>query len=193
MGFDPQLTPKKQIRNLLMILGAGLFGGILLSLFMLYRYGPEGHYLLKNALLSPEVIAQISAPKNGKLKHFSQTNIDKIEYSYQDLETKKRTVIPVDKTNYTSFYQKIADDKSLLEIPPEVMSAFTQMPESSLNLIVKDSSNDSSHQIFQEVQFLYKGDYYRLQLRDSKTSHWIYFYHPHIYEEAFHQFTSTKS
>lgn len=196
MGFDPQLTPAKQIRNLLVILFAGAACAILLTFFMLYNYGPEGHYLLKNALLSPDVISQISLDeKNGKTGTVTQAIFDKIEFSYQDVETKKRTTVPVDKKTYGKFYSMIAEDKSLLDIPADTTAAFNQMPASSLILMIhgKDKTTLNQNQVFQEVQFLYKGDYYRLRLRESTGTNWIYFYHPHIYDEAFTLFTSTKS
>lgn len=186
LSFDPRLTPAKQIRNLLVILSGGAACAILLTLFLLYNYSPEGHYLIKNALLSPDVIAQISLDKK---KGKQEAVFDKIEYSYQDIETKKRTAVPIDKATYAKFYNMISNDKSLLDIPADIAAAFNQMPVSSLTI----HDNAQQIQIFQEVQFLYKGDYYRLQLRESAASNWIYFYHPHIYEDAFNLFTGLKS
>lgn len=192
MSFDPQLTPKKQITNLLIILFAGLGGAILLTFFLLYNYGPEGHYLLKNALLSPDVISQMSDVKDNQSA--SRTVFDKIEFSYQDIETKKRTVIPVDKKTYSKFYSMISKDKSLLDVPVDITAAFNEMPASFLVITTESFNKNDSHksQIFQEVQLLYKGDYYRLQLRESTSTNWIYFYHPHIYDNAFLLFTSAK-
>lgn len=199
MSFDPKLTPRKQIRNLLTILVGGVLAAFLLTFFMLYSYGPEGHYLLKNALLSPDVISQISLPQKNN-KSGSQGIIDKIEFSNQDIETKKRTTIPIDKKTYTKFYNMIADDKSLLDIPADLTAGFNQMPASSLIVRVHDTSKATSlenltneSQIFQEIQFMYKGDYYRLHLREATGSNWIYFYHPHIYEDTLTLFTSSKS
>lgn len=196
MSFDPQLTPGKQIRNLLGILFAGVACAILLTFFMLYNYGPEGYYLLKNVLLSPEVISQISLDeKNTKSGAVIPAVFDKIEFSYQDVETKKRTTVPVGKKTYAKFYNIVADDKSLLEIPAEITAAFNQMPASALVLIIEANPKiaSSQKQISQEIQFLYKGDYYRLQLREATGTNWIYFYRPHIYDDAFTLFTSEKS
>lgn len=195
LGFDPQMTPRKQIRNLMMILVSGIACAFLLTLFMLYSYGPEGHYLLKNALLSPDVLSQLSLhEKNSKLGSPLQGVIDKIEFSNQDVETKKRTSLPVDQKTYAKFYNMIVDDKSLLDIPAEITAGFNQMPASSLVVMIHENNKTANNpnQVFQEIQFLYKGDYYRLQLRESSESNWIYFYHPHIYDDTLTLFTSAK-
>ncbi len=194
MTFDPKLTPKKQITNLLIILFAGFSCAILLTLFFLYNYGSEGHYLLKNTLLSPEVLSQISLDtKNGQ--HASHAYLNKIEFSQQDIETKKRTTRAVNKKTYSKFYDMISSDKSLIDIPIDLMAAFNSMPVSSLVIMIQDLNKNvlEKNQLFQEVQFLYKGDYYRLELRDSSATNWIYFYHPHIYDDALLLFTSAES
>lgn len=186
MTFNPKLSPQKQIKNLLFVLCAGIACAILLTLFMLYNYGPQGHYLLKNTLLAPETITQIS-PSKTRPNGTQQTTFDKIEFSYQDSETHKRVTVPVNSKSYNQFYQMIANDKSLLDIPPEVTADFNQMPPASLVISIQKNDKNEGNQknTFQEVQLLYKGDYYRLQLRESGMANWIYFYHPHIYDDAF--------
>jgi hypothetical protein len=188
LSFEPQLTPKKQIRNLIMILSAAVVCAALLTMGMLYTYGPEAHYYIKNALLSPDVIAKISLnEKNGKTSH--KPTIDKIEFSYQDPETKKRINIPLDSKTYNRFYSTIEGDKNISEVPDPISAAFNQLPAAALILNFQDS--EKTLQVFQEVQFLFKGDYYRLQLREASGTRWIYFYHPHIYDDAFRLFTSS--
>lgn len=196
MSFDPQLTPRKQIRNLLFILFSGIACAILLTMFMLYNYGPAGHYVLGNTLLSPEVINQMTQEDaNDKKSVHKQTFMDHLEFSHQDIDSKKMMTYPIDEQTYAKFYQMVIHDKSLDEIPTSLSASFNQMPSSTLTIRIQkrkvlESSNEK--QIFQEVQFLYKGDYYRLQLRDTSGSQWVYFYHPHIYEDVFILFTGAK-
>lgn len=185
------MTPKRQITNLLFILLAGAACAILVTFFMLYRYGPEGHYLLKNALLSPQVLSQISHNEKNLKSNLGAMILEKIEFSYQDFDTKKKTVIPVSKDKYAQFYHQIAEDKSIYDVPQEIITAFNQMPASSLMILVQGHQKNASAQnpIFQEVQFLFKGDYYRLQLREASGTNWIYFYHPRVYDDAIRFFT----
>lgn len=192
LSFDPELTPKKQIRNLLFLLLSAIACAFLLTFFFLYNYNPEKHYLLKNALVSPEVISQMSASgENQKSKMTPSTILEKIEFSYPNIEEKKRIALAVNKQTYSKFYQMIKDDKSALEISDAISAAFNEMPAASLTLMV--SSPSQHNQLFQEVQFLYKGDYYRIKLRQSETSDWVYFYHPHIYNDVYTLLTEDQS
>lgn len=197
VNFEPNLTVGKQIRNLLFVLIAGAACAFAITFFVLYNYGPMGHYVLKNALLSPEVISALSFnEKDGKTGVNSKWMFDKIEYSYQDYDTKKRNTIPVNHEAYTNFYRLVAEEKSLTDVPADVITSFNQLPIASLNVILQSEKKlpiSSDAKIFQEVQFLYKGDYYRIQLRESKDqAEWIYFYHPHIYNDTFDLFTGAK-
>lgn len=195
VNFEPNLTVGKQIRNLLFVLIAGAACAFVITFFVLYNYGPMGHYVLKNALLSPEVITTLSSSEKDS-KTTSKLLFDKIEYSYQDYDTKKRNIVPVNRENYANFYRLVSEDKSLTEIPADVITSFNQLPIASLNVVLqseKRSPINSDAKIFQEVQFLYKGDYYRIQLRESKDqAEWIYFHHPHIYNDTLDLFTSAK-
>lgn len=189
MNYNPPISVKKQIRNLLFVLLGGAIFAFLGIFFFIHQYGPLGNYSLKNALLSPEVISTLSTAKSGK----NTLTFDKIVYSYQDYETKQKTIVPVDKEKYSKLYKLISDDNSLQEIPPDIASSFNQMPLASLHIVLQDDKYHSEKKITQEVQFLYKGDYYRLQLRESKEQGlWIYFYHPNIYNDTFHLFTDNK-
>lgn len=198
LSFDPQLTPRKQIRNLLVILFSGITCAILLTIVTLYYYHSDAHYFIKNALLSPDIISQISLnDQNDNPKNTSKMLFEKVEFSYQDVETQKRIAVPVDKKTYAQFYTMITNDINLSAIPEDVITGFNEMPASSLILTIlsndKTNSKTSASQIFQEVQFLYKGDYYRVHLRESDVPRWIYFYHPHIYNDVLALFTSSAS
>lgn len=143
---------------------------------MLYTYSPSGHYFIKNALLSPEAIAQLSRQKNNQTQ-------STVTFSYQDPQTKKRTVLSLSSLQYQAFYQLILEDKNLFDVPPQISKSFNQLPETSLTLTLQ-KEGDLSSQDFQEIQFLFKGDYYRLRLRESHATNWVYFYHPNIYNEV---------
>ncbi|QLH35388.1 MAG: hypothetical protein HWD61_03870 [Parachlamydiaceae bacterium] len=113
--------------------------------------------------------------------------LDKIEFSFQEAETHKTFHLPIDKNKYALFYTTVVNDKSLTEVPTEITAAFNQTPYASLTIMVQNQNYKNAsdkNQLFQELQLLYKGDYYRLKLRDATGTNWIYFYHPRIYENA---------
>jgi hypothetical protein len=189
LSFDPGTSPKKQIGNLLATLFSGVVCAFLVALAMLYFYSPNGNYLAQNALLAPDVIEQLN-PKNATGKNKSPL-FERFEYSYQDYETKKRTLVPIDKEQYAKFYSTVFNDKSLDEVPPNAAADFDHMPAANLDLI---TTVDKNAQIFQTIQFLYRGNYYRIQLRESSPSgNWIYFQHPDIYNDTFNLFTKKSS
>jgi hypothetical protein len=175
LNHEKEPSVKKQIFNLLSLLLVSILVGLLFGVFMLYHYGFEGDYKLENALLSPHVIQTISSPTEKSL----------IEFTYQDFNNKKKQTIPIQEKQYAAFYQLISSDKSVKDIPLDVQSSFNQLPLTSLSVKV----NTKKQTITQEVQFLYQGDYYRIQVRDSKDSgEWIYFYHPEIYKKTYDLF-----
>lgn len=182
MSFNQTPSVRKQIRNLLFVLFAGVAFALMAILFALYNYNPVGNYYVKNSLISPEVISTLS--RMGEKDRQSKLFFEKIEYAHQDFESKKWTTMPLDPATYSRFYQTISDDKSMDQVPDEVKASFNELPLSTLTITL-----DGAEKILQEVQFLYKGDFYRIQIRESKNqAEWIYFYHPHIYNKAYSLF-----
>jgi len=179
LSFDPQLTPKRQIIHLLTLILAGALCAIALTFLTLYYYNPEAHYVVKNALLSPQTLKLIKKPRPGKRE---STNSEHLYFSYQDPISKKNLSNPIDLDVYQKFYQLISEDQSLNNLPPDLPGSFDQRPAASLILNV--ANNQDEDQKFQEIQFLPQGDYYRVQLREAQTTRWIYFYHAHIYDKA---------
>lgn len=190
MDFNQTPPVKKQIRNLLLVLLAGVAAALLVILFALYNYNPVGYYYLKNTLISPEVISTLTKGDTSNSKVF----FEKIEYTHQDFESKKRIVRPVNREVYTRFYQTISEDKSMSQVPEDVKAAFNELPLSTLTITLDgENGQRMGEKILQELEFLYKGDYYRVQLRESKNrAEWIYFYHPHIYNDSYNLFTESK-
>lgn len=180
-----QPSARKEIRNLIAVLIAGLVSAGLLTWGMIYTYGPSGSHFARNVLLSPEMMT-ISFPdvnsRSGEVDHFI---FEGMEFSYRDPTMDKmiHRSIPIDL--YEQFYHKIGAEKSLQNVSEDIKTDFGRSNPSTLVLKVK--SNTSS-QVFQEVHFLPK-DYYRIQLRQQGASDsWAYYYHPHIYDEVMQLF-----
>lgn len=183
-----------QIRNLLFVIGSGTLCACALAWLMIVYYGPSGSYLVRNALLSPDLIQNLTYNETLSKNGASSTYVfDKIEFSYFDETEKKwiKLIVPIEL--YRSFYQRIESEKSLLDMPDDVVNETFKNTPASLSLIVHAQNNSVMTQTFQEVQFPKNGDYYRITLREqtSKPSgSWIYYYHPGIYKEALQLFTS---
>lgn len=187
------LSTKQQIRNLLLLIFSGIFVGLLVCLFFLYYYGPSGQYSVKNSLLSPAVLENLTFndidPKTGKVERF---NFSGIEFSYLDASQKQMKRVQITPEQYRNFYNVIADDVSLKEISLQVEEQFSKMGSASLVLRMK-TNGSSEDKIFQQLNIVTNGDYYRIELRDMTSgnkSSWIYFHHQNIYQKALQYLSS---
>jgi hypothetical protein len=184
--------PKKEILNLLFVLGGAVAFACILGYILLTFYGPSGAYSIQNVLLSPETIDKISYTdtnsRTGAKTHFS---FDKIEYSRFDEETKAWKKKELDIQTYETFYGLIAKDKSLAKPSDDVIVQFSGGLHSHLSVLVRSlaKSDRSTTKAFQEVQFA--DNYYRVELRmQGAAAEWAYYYHPSIAKEVFSLFGS---
>lgn len=175
----------KEIRNLLFVLGGGIFCALLVALMLLYYYNPTGRYYARNVLLDPQLTSQLSYmdlnPKTGGSSLFI---FDTVEYNYFEPGLKRWQSTELSSEEYRQFYDSVADDRSLSSVSEDIENLFNQPNLPRLVIRVKTKS-DSEWQVsaksFIEVEFLTKGDYYRIQLRSqSSTENWAYFKHAQI-------------
>jgi hypothetical protein len=195
MTVDKSEPVYKQIRNLIIVLLLGISSAGILTGFFLYYYGPSGTYLLKNVMVSPDMINGPSFddrnPATGKVTKFV---FSQIVFSYWDQGQRKwhRSFVSVD--DYRLFYDKFADMKSL-EADTAAVSTFLSSPPAKLTLHARLSDKDANktEKAFQEVQFSYEGNLFRVELHTQATGHeWAYFYHPHIYQEVLSLFENFR-
>lgn len=185
-------SQRSQIRNLLLVLGSGFLGACLFGLFMLYRYGPSGQYLVKDALLSPKLTQELNYnDTNSKTGGQDRFTFDKMEFAYFDAVSKqwKKTTVPLAK--YQKWYEELSGNESILNPPDNVKNLFSQGYPATLTLYVKTESNAAWQALtkpFQEVQFVNGGDYYRIELREQNPmGKWVYFNSPGIYQKTIEQ------
>ena len=173
MSYNPNESSKKQISKLLSVLFLGVIAALLLSVTLTYYYSKENHYLLENVLISPSVLKEIENNKDKK-----KAMLDKIEYAYFDFKENKRILHFLTKDEYAKLYDIIRDDVSSEPISNEIENAFLDQSKAVLSVyMIQNHENE----LFQEVEFSYRGDYYRVKLRETTPS-WIYFFHRGIYE-----------
>lgn len=184
---------KSEIRNLLAVILSGVLCAFILAGFMLYYYGPTGHYFARNVLLSPSLIMKLNFqetnPKSGEVSRFV---FDGIEFSYYDNSKKAWKQTAVSPAAYEKFYELISQDVSLEIAGQDIPNLFLKGNAARLTLKVKKESKVESSRIFQEVFFANEGDYYRVELREQGyvQGELAYFYHPGIYQEALKQLTA---
>lgn len=181
------LMAQHQIRNLLLVFFSAIaFAGIL-SAFFLFNYGPSGKYTLRNTLLSPDLLKDLSYddlnPKTGGISRFVY---DKIEFIHYNESTKQKQSTAISPDKYKAFYQHIIADTSMPEVSDDIIALFDQ---SAASLVVKTrTENPSAWQetvkTFQDVNIAYQGDYYRIELNETPSNIWVYFHHPKIYQLA---------
>ena len=176
-------TRIKEIRNFLIVIGAGLLSAALFAGVMIYYYTPSGQFKVNKVLLSPEVAEKLST-SNGTA---ARVVFDGIEFASFNAMNNTWDRVKVDMDSYKKFYKMIQNDKSIRNPSKEEIDRFTFEKPASLLLRVRGEEGDVltfSSRIFQEVQFV-QDDFYRIEMREfGEGERWSYFYHPKVYEQA---------
>ena len=185
----------RDLNNLLFVLGSAILCAAMLASIFLYYYGPSGKYIAGKALLDPSTIKQInyleSDPSNRQKVHFI---FDQIEFSYFDSQAGKVKKQIVSPENYRKFYELISADKSVAEGLPKIEEQFRRSHPTVLTIQLRTMSGlaHGSTRPFQEIQFA-EEDHFRVQLHENmEQGEWIYFTHPHIYQDVIQFFTQSS-
>jgi hypothetical protein len=184
-------SPKKQIRNLLIVLASGVLGAAALVGFMLYSYGPSGSYQISHVLLKPELIFKLSFsgidPRSNRNAHFLFDRLEFSSYNESTRTIKKWTITP---EAYAKFYALVANEKSLATVDESLLNRFNH----PARLILYVKTENSSAKPFQEIDFENGGDYFRVELHEaSAQTRWAYFYSPSITRHVLQLFTEGSS
>ncbi len=180
MTIETKPAKRKEVRNLLLVMGSAVACALALALWMLYQYNPTGRYLAKNVLLSPQIMSQISYPETDpKTGATLRYVFDSFEFSYFDTAKKTWSHSTVKPEAYREFYQAVAEDVSILPISEEMRALFSKTPPTTLLVHMHQGGATDGKITFQEVDFAPGGDFYRIQLRVEAET-WAYFFHPGI-------------
>lgn len=185
----------RDIKNLLVVLGASVFCAAMLVFVFLHYYGPSGRYVAGHTILDPAIIQQIDyqeiEPKSGQKVHFI---FDRFEFSYFDKKTGELRQIPVTNQSYLKFYNLISSVLSIEHPDAKIDQLFIQSHPTLLTTSMRtlEGIQKSTSQIFQIVQFI-EEDYFRVQLHERvEQGVWVYFYLPHSYQDIMHLFTQSS-
>jgi|LakMenE01Jun11ns_1017448.scaffolds.fasta_scaffold9799705_1 hypothetical protein len=189
MAVNNHPKSSEEIRNVLSILLGGILVALLFAGFMLYYHNPSGSYEAGNVLIAP--FASSPFPFNdinlttGRKEKFIMKGI---EFSYYDPVKKQRERRSVILDNYIAFYNLVSKEKSLVTVPNEIKEKFYRPNSAILSFIAYPENAKNEIKTFLSADFVYEGDYYRVQLREHRANEeaWAYFYHPGIYREIFH-------
>lgn len=180
----------KQVKQLITVLSAAVFGGFLLAFLMLMFYGPSGEYVAGQTILSPVVIEKISFkdihPKTQKHVEFV---FDHTEFVYFDYLRGSWTQKEISSEAYSKFYNLVSSDKSFNETNQEVQEFFLKTSPLALVTSVRTEVSPTV-KIFQVIQFTKEG-YYRVKLHEQEEKNeWAYFYHSGLYPKIMNLFSS---
>lgn len=185
---------RQEIKNLLAVLGSSAVCAVSIAVGMLYYYGPSGQYSAQNMLLSPDILSQISFHEgSANAKNGIKYVFDGIEFLNYAKESKRAQRFMVSEEKYKRFYNLLAGRHSLTAPSAEVQALFQQPYVSKLSLKLKEDNKGgkypTSSKVFLEVEIVPDGDYFRAQLLvQQPTESWVYFYHPHIYNQVLQLF-----
>lgn len=167
---------KQQIRNFLTVIFAGVLCAVLLSGFFLYYYSPTGTYLTEKVLVAPESLNTIKFSDNGRKYTFD--HIEFLHFDQDENQWRRETITPA---QYAAFYQLVREQESLLAVDDEIRSRFTRGNPSMLTVVIRTEGNGITTKVFQQVQFVQEGDYFRVELlREKNDEQWAYYHHPEI-------------
>jgi len=183
---------RRQIRNLLTVIGSSIVAAFLITGFFIWNYGPSGRYEIATTLLAPHLLNELnyndSNPKTGGFDRFV---FDRIVFSYLS-PGKSWVKTTISEQEYAQFYEIVKNTKSVANPPSDIAADFMRDPVGFLSFIVRTESPaawQAVEKTFQEVQFAKNDNYFRIELHEQNPGeHWAYFYHPGIVTEAFKLF-----
>lgn len=177
----------KEIRNFLIVILLGIALALFIVIYSLNNFGPTGQYLLKNALLNPEILPKLKLndynPKTGGSDRYFFSEID-FEYALTQEARLEKKVLSQDQ--YRALYTILENDKSVKNT--DQTFNLSENPIARLIIQVKTAPQaawQEDEKVFQEVAFSRDGNHYRVSLRESKSvDNWAYFEHPGVYKEV---------
>jgi len=183
-------TTFKEIRNLLLVVGAGGGLAVAVALYLVLFHSPTGSYKAKNVLLSPAMMRgdlnfKEQNPKTGGMSRFV---FDRVVITLFDEKSGRQKEVSVSADQYREIYSLLGDDRSLTELSNDFLSRFLTTVPLKMMLYVKTENSaewERSGKLFQTVDFVFMGNDYRISLKQqSREAGFAYFHHPGIYDKV---------
>lgn len=187
------VSQPSSIKSLILLMSFSVACALGMSIFMVQKFGPTGAYEVKNALITPYLLENMSYndvdTKTGAPTRFE---FDKLLFTYTDSVSQKPVTVPVSLSQYRTFYETIISDISINDTTS--LTALFDRP-SPYKLVVKvktiaENAAQKEALDFQEIEFASEGNFYRIQLREelNPQAQWAYYNHPDIRKKIFNIF-----
>lgn len=167
------------------LLGSSVIVAILIVVGFVYYRGASGTHLLKNILVSPKTIEQISSQRK------SSFIFDKIEFVRADASGKSWGRYAVNLQSYGKFFRMVENERSIPRLTDEMIRQFERSPFSTLTIYLRPSRQNAAV-FLQQVQFVDTGALFRVQRNIDDKEEWVYFSHPRIYQKVLELFSPTQ-
>ena len=169
-GFD---------RSTLLVIGCGMLLA-LLSLFWLVRVESyEKGIYAQEVVLNPRDMQMLTRNGENNTAPILVESIDYSKYSGGKWEMESLDLI-----SYQKIWDQLDGDRGAAKIDPETLKLFDTPKLSTVAIYVRKQvpyQKDGLNVLYQQIQFLAFGDYYRVQIAgEEHKGHWVYFYHPAI-------------
>lgn len=198
-GLNAQEVPlnteaKKQIRNILTLLLAGVLCGGLIAGYMIYRYGPSGKFIAGNIILAPETLDKINfADPDSKGRGKTRLVFDGAQFSFFEKNIGKVQKFPVTMENYEQFYNRVKPLVSLEKVEDKVKRLFDSHEIAILSITMRPEysyKDQTAVKLFQVIQFI-ESEYFRVQVPGAGgLDEWAYYYEPGLYPQLFNLFVT---
>lgn len=187
------VSQPSSIKSLILLMLFSVVCAMAISIFSIQKFGPIGAYEVKNALITPYLLENMSYDdvdtKTGAPTRFV---FDQLLFTYTDSVTQKEVTLPVTLEKYRLFYDTIISDSSVNDTT-SLASLFDGANPPKLIVKVKTVAQDAlqrESEVFQEIQYANEGNFYRIELREelNPQAEWAYYNHPGIKNKIFNLF-----
>lgn len=171
-NFGLSMNGKRgQVIELLAVMLTAVVMAIIAIGGLIYTFGPQGFYLAKNVVLSPNTLSEMATRQKAKVF------FDSIEFSFYDSDSKQFKNVNIGIEKYAEFYKMVQRDRSLSKPVEDLVRLF--VGQNALRLTIEVKGKNGALAPFQEIDFI--TDFYRVKLhQDGSPEEWAYFYHPGI-------------
>jgi hypothetical protein len=185
---------RREVRNLILMLSSAVFVAFIAVVGAVYYLGASGTYRLRDVLASPRTLENISFADSKSTASGRESFVfNKIEFVSADMHGRNWGRFAVSLESYAAFYDRVSHERSVPIVTEDMIAQFSRIVPSTLTIFVTEKGYEN---IFQQVQFIDGGDFFRVQLRSFAqpgewSEMWIYFLHPGIYKEITELFAPT--
>lgn len=191
------VTPPSSVKSLILLMLFSVSCALAIAIFSVQKFGPTGAYDVKNALVTPYLLENMSFDEvDNRTGASTRFVFDQLLYSYQDPDTRQIRTVPLTMSQYRQFYDTISGDSSIVE-GGAGLGALFDGELSRLILKVKTVTDDplqSEKLVFQQIEFGTDGNFYRIELREqlNPPEPWAFFHHIGIKDKIHKLFVDKK-